>query len=203
MATPIASGAAALVRQYFTEGYYPTGTKTSFNAFVPTGALMKAMLINSAVPMTKYITSTGGAVMLGLPPDNYQGFGRLKLDEVLNLKSSVNLWVADAVPIAEGASHVYKFSVPKQSSIELKPFKITLTWTDPYTSATSGTLILHNLDLSMTSALVDTSYYPNGLSQADTKNTVEKVVEYNPTKADVYTVIVTGTSVSTTPTQVG
>ena len=46
MATPVAAGAAALVRQYFTDGFYPTGERTPRDGFEPTSALVKATLIN-------------------------------------------------------------------------------------------------------------------------------------------------------------
>jgi subtilisin family serine protease len=35
MATPTTAGAAALVRQYYIEGYYPSGTASSADAFIP------------------------------------------------------------------------------------------------------------------------------------------------------------------------
>lgn len=45
MATPIAAASALVVRQYFTEGWYPTGAPVPANAFIPSGALLKAVLI--------------------------------------------------------------------------------------------------------------------------------------------------------------
>ena len=51
MATPIVAGAAALVRQYLKDGYYPTGL-VGGPALHPSSALMRAILINSAVPLT-------------------------------------------------------------------------------------------------------------------------------------------------------
>lgn len=48
MATPITSGASALMRQYYTDGYYPTGIANAADEHIPTGALMKATLINGA-----------------------------------------------------------------------------------------------------------------------------------------------------------
>jgi subtilisin family serine protease len=51
MATPIMAGTAALVRQYFRLGYYPTGAATGANAMRPSAALLKAVLLNSAVPV--------------------------------------------------------------------------------------------------------------------------------------------------------
>lgn len=50
-----------------------------------------------------------------------------------------------------------------------------MTWTDPYTSATSGTIILHNLDLLLSTDKGKATVYPNGKSAADSLNTVEKV----------------------------
>lgn len=51
MATPTTAGNAALMRQYFTDGWYPRGTADASQSQLPTGALLKAMLINSAQPM--------------------------------------------------------------------------------------------------------------------------------------------------------
>jgi subtilisin family serine protease len=51
MATPIVAGAAALVRQYLRDGYYPTGFSGG-PTLQPSSALMRAILINSAVPLT-------------------------------------------------------------------------------------------------------------------------------------------------------
>ena len=45
MATPITAGAALLVRQYFAEGWYPTGAAVAGNALNASGPLIKAVLI--------------------------------------------------------------------------------------------------------------------------------------------------------------
>ena len=45
MATPIAAGSATLVRQYFTDGWYPTGQPNASAAFGPSASLVKAVLI--------------------------------------------------------------------------------------------------------------------------------------------------------------
>ena len=45
MATPLIAGSAALVRQYFLSGAYPTGKANAANVFKPSGALVKAVLI--------------------------------------------------------------------------------------------------------------------------------------------------------------
>jgi subtilisin family serine protease len=82
MATPLAAGAMALLRQYFTDGFYPTGTKTSGNDLTPSAALLRAVAINGARSM-KGFDQYGNP--LDPPPSPRQGWGRL------NLASSVLL----------------------------------------------------------------------------------------------------------------
>lgn len=206
MATAVVAGSVALLRQFFLEGRYPSGAPNPPDAFVPTGALLKALLINSAVPMERYIQPNGQSIALGLPPDNYQGFGRLQLDTFLPLKPQdpVVLFVRDAVPLAEEETHTYKFTVPDTRTSTLKPFHVTLTWTDPTVPASAGAIVLHDLDLRLSRWLGSTveTYFPNGLTNIpDRINSVEKVVLYAPIPGDVYTVTVTGTSISTTQYQ--
>lgn len=45
MATPLISGSAALIRQFFVEKYYPTFTKGAGREINPSASLLKAMLI--------------------------------------------------------------------------------------------------------------------------------------------------------------
>src|SRR5207249_942657 len=52
MATPTTAGAATLVRQYFMDGWYPTGSPQPANGFTPSAALLKSMIINSGREMT-------------------------------------------------------------------------------------------------------------------------------------------------------
>ncbi len=49
MSSPNLAGSATLVRQYFTDGWYPTGAPVPANAFTPSAALLRAALINSAI----------------------------------------------------------------------------------------------------------------------------------------------------------
>ena len=203
MSTPAAAGSAMLVRQYFMDGFYPRGVRTAADAFVPTGALMKAMLINSAVPMKAVRFANNSLLLLGLPPDVFQGHGRIKLNEVLRVQSlgsqtTANLFVVNNATIREASKHVYKLSVPSGGN---SPVKVTLVWIDPDTTASSATIVLHDLDLMVYSQLENKAYYPNGLNGVDSINTVEKVVFYTPMPGDTLTVTVTGTSIATTQLQ--
>lgn len=134
-------------------------------------------------------------------PDFYQGFGRVDLDSALKFDSSLSMFVQDYASIAENGLDVYKFTIPATSSGTVPNFRVTMTWTDPDTSASSAIIVLHDLDLYVTSDLTGATYYPNNLDKADSVNTVEKVVIKSPTPGDVLTVFVKGTSVSTTATQ--
>jgi PKD repeat protein/subtilisin family serine protease len=54
MATPAVAGCAALVRQYFLDGFYPEGVAIPGNSVSPSAALVRAMLINGAVEISGY-----------------------------------------------------------------------------------------------------------------------------------------------------
>lgn len=51
-ATPAVAGSAAIVREYFQEGWYPNGKKGGSPSMNPSAALVKAVLINGAEEMT-------------------------------------------------------------------------------------------------------------------------------------------------------
>ena len=84
MATPLIAGAAALVRQYFQQGMYPTGAPTPSNQFSPSGPLVKAVLIGGAAGLSGFEPDTG--LPLAPPPSFRQGFGRLQLSQSLPLQ---------------------------------------------------------------------------------------------------------------------
>ena len=52
MATPSISGIAAIVRQYYMKGFYPSGHIRQPDAFTPSAALLKATIIHSAVSIS-------------------------------------------------------------------------------------------------------------------------------------------------------
>lgn len=48
MATPIVAGSLLLIRQYFVEGWYPSGAPNSTLSYTPSGPLMKAVLLGGS-----------------------------------------------------------------------------------------------------------------------------------------------------------
>ncbi len=73
MACPAVAGLCMLTRQYFMEGYHPTGAPNPGDEFTPTAALLKAMVINSGQDMTG---------VAGYPSDR-EGWGRVLMDDTL------------------------------------------------------------------------------------------------------------------------
>ncbi len=137
MACPITAGATALIRQYFTEGWYPTGTKIAANGFTPSGALMKAMLAISGDSTTSYCAS--------FYPDSMYGWGRVNLDTALYLSGNgVKLIVNDnRTGVLTGEVYEYLLTVPAGAT----GLKIGVNWTDyPGNPAAARTLV-NDLDL--------------------------------------------------------
>lgn len=186
MASPGAAGAAALIRQYYTDGWYPTGDPVPGDAFVPSAALLKATLLNSAVNMT------GTAAI----PANCQGWGRVLLDDALFFGGeSRELFVEDdRTGFAAGsAGAVRTFPVTVGSSLE--PLKVTLTWTDFPSTPAASPHINNDLDLEVSgpSGTFRGNVFSGGVSttggSADRLNSVEQVLLATP-QAGTYTVTV-------------
>ena len=79
MATPVVAGTAALVRQYFAQGFYPDGVKNEGAAHSdPSGALIKAVLMNGAQGLSGVDNVISGVTEID-EYDNNQGFGRMAL----------------------------------------------------------------------------------------------------------------------------
>jgi len=81
MATPVTAGAAALVQEYFEDGFYPKGVRTNSDAFKPMGALVKAVLINGA---QRIVGGTNANFQGSSWPNMDQGHGVVELDATLN-----------------------------------------------------------------------------------------------------------------------
>lgn len=107
MATPLVSGAALIVRQYFRTGWYPTFAPVNSNGFVPSAALIKAVLINSAVELT-------GSGSAGSIPNFSQGFGRIQLAFSLPVdgpSSPVKIIVFNNLPIMTDVERAFCFDL--------------------------------------------------------------------------------------------
>ncbi len=203
MATPATAGSAALVRQYFLEGWYPSGMAVSSDGFTPTAALIKAVLINSAAE----VTGTGAYDNnWNFYPNNNQGWGRILLDNALYFAGDQrHLMVVDErAGLLTGQSKTYQVIVLANT----QPFEATLVWTDYPGAGGAGAQIRSNLDLLVTDPSGN-QYRGNVYAGAnpgqsttggsyDTLNVEESVLRLTPTPG-TWTITVTATNVPNPP----
>jgi subtilase family protein/flagellar hook capping protein FlgD len=138
MACPAAAGAAVLIRQYCTDGWYPTGAPVAGNGFIPSGALLKAMAISS----------TDNDMTAQQIPNSTVGWGRIKLDNVLYFPGDAarTALIDDPNGLATGEFVDYEIHVTDASV----PLKVTLCWTDKEGNPSAATQLVNDLDLTAT-----------------------------------------------------
>lgn len=197
MACPAVAGVAALVRQYFIDGYYPTGIPGDNPSLVPTGALMRAVLLNA----TRDMTSISGY------PSNLEGWGRLAADDALHFPGDArSIVVRDVRNVSDEAlstGESYEFAIEVTGSAQ--PLKVTMAFTDPPAAPLAGFAPINNIDLVVT-APSGTVYRGNAINSgigqsiansatADSVNSVEQVIVASP-EAGVWTVTIAAPSVN-------
>lgn len=196
MAAPTISGNAALVRQYFADGFYPRGQKTAADAYNPSGMVMKAVLLNGTNP-------------LGAPswPNANSGWGRAWLDGNLWFKTTLTggndnrrlriFERTQAAGLQTGDVNEYTISNVGAG----QELRITLTWFDPAASAGAALTLINNLDLEVVAPdaqVYKGNVFASGVSvaggSADARDTVEQV-RFTAPQAGSYTIRVKATSV--------
>ncbi|HVZ94052.1 MAG TPA: S8 family serine peptidase, partial [Phycisphaerales bacterium] len=195
-ATPAISGTALLVRQYYMDGFHPTGAPNVGDGFTPTGALLKATLLNSAADMT----GVAGY------PSNQEGWGRLWIDQTLYFPGDARHMLAvsdirnanglstgqqDEEVVAVGAGQV---------------LRVTLVWTEPPASIGASFAAVNDLDLQViapgTGGTFKGNVFSGGVSVVggvkDDRNNVEQVLLAAPLPG-TYTVRVSAPAVNVGP----
>lgn len=142
-ATPSAAAAAAIIRQYFVDGWYPGARPVPGNARVPSAALIRAMLIASGVQLT---SSSGFRPGTDTWPNNEQGFGRIQLSTVLPISAAGDMFRTRVVDAGAGlvTGDEYRETVRTAGTGGLK---FVLTWSDYPAALNAATALVNNLDL--------------------------------------------------------
>lgn len=186
MATPTVAGASALLRQYFDDGFYPTGTRQADDEMNPTGALMKATLLN-------------GTNSYSDAPATDSGWGRVWLDNNLYFSGddrAIRVWdKRHKFGVKTGDNDTYTVQVNPGEE-----FRATLVWLDPAGIPGPGPALVNDLDLQVT--LAGNTYkgnrFRNGESATggsfDVLNPVEQVLLTAPDSGEA-TITVSGSSV--------
>lgn len=169
MSSPAVCGAAAIVRQYFEDGFYSKNTGDSNFVNPPSGPLIKAVLINGA----NALTSNHDMHPIN-PYDNNQGFGRVSLIDSLPLKNinKIKAKVVNRKEIASNSVDTYRVSIDKSDDCDL-PLSVSLVWYDPPSGVGCTRCLLNNLNLFLTSD--SKTYYSNGMKFKDDINNSERV----------------------------
>ena len=194
MAAPIVAGGAALVRQYFTEGFYPSGTRRAEDALTPSASLLKAVLLAGA-------EAVGGGNTQGPIPAMGQGFGRVNLDHALYFAGdATGLFVKDdRAGLEQGQAAVLTVDVEAGSDL-----KVALTWSDPPPGPGAGSVLVNDLNLTVSgpAGSFKGNFLQNGQSAPgggfDSVN-VEELVLIAAAPAGRYTITVSGPNIPLGP----
>ena len=161
MATPLAAGAAALMREYLIDEVRITD---------PSAALIKAALINSAYDMSpgQYGTGATQEIPDSPVPNDVEGWGGLNLGSGLFPTAPFDIFHYDETSgLSTGELEEYTFQVESSGN----PLKVNLAWTDyPGTPAAQGGLV-NDLDMQLTDPS-STVLYPDNASQKSTVSTL-------------------------------
>ena len=154
MATPLISGTAVLIQEYFKRGFYPHGFAASGPAVYLRSDTLKAILVHSAMPLTKLFdrNTQGDWRPLGATPSFEQGFGIVRLNHTLPVgaQSPVELAVRqDAAAIVSSTSHEQTYCVRFVRTPETPIFRSVLAWIDPPSTPAAEFHLINNLDLSV------------------------------------------------------
>ena len=116
MATPAASGMAAIFRQFFTQGWYPTMKKGENEPFNPSSALIRALFITSSRPAADGNTN----------PNYNTGYGIPAISNVYDFENGTGFRIINDALIKQKQKHTYKIHVDGNK----KPLVITLAYND-------------------------------------------------------------------------
>ena len=190
MSNPIAAGAAAVVRDYYSKAH---GVDVS-------AALTKATLINSAVDLLD--ENNDGSNDNDIPiPNNHEGWGRIDLANAVDGSAA---FVDDTTGLTTGESDVTAYTVDGGASL-----KVSLVWSDYPSTEAAAVNLVNDLDLTVT-APDGTTYTGNVFSagwsatggSADRVNNVENVY-VSSAVAGTWTVTVAGFNIPFGPQPYG
>jgi hypothetical protein len=180
--SPLVAGAAALVRDYVAQGFYPSGLPTPADAIPdPSAALVKAILLSSCVDVA-------GASDV---PARDQGWGRVNLVEGLFFSGDAKrvLYLDQRETFASSTDPAVQFELVANSS---QPLKVTLVWSDFPATSGATTHLVNDLDLRVTGGGFE--YWGNNFfrgfslpgGSADHVNNVEQVWLESPAAGQRY-----------------
>lgn len=138
-ASPLVAGAAALVRDYFAQGFHPTGQPMMADRRPDvSAALVKAVLLNATVPLAQ-------AAMP--PPARDQGWGRPDLSRALKLGANGPSLVAVDGNLTFAQTPAFPYQIRIRMNASPGTLKVTLVWTDYPAAPGADIALVNDLDL--------------------------------------------------------
>jgi len=137
MAAPVIAGGAAMLKQYFEEGRFPSGLPNPSHSITPSGSLLRACMANSGVDLQSE---------MGFPGYR-EGWGRALLDDVVYFPGDAVKFRMVDIPHAQGVSHqqtrARRLNIPAGSSM----LRITMAYADEPGSAFANLPVVNDLSL--------------------------------------------------------
>jgi len=170
MACPGVAGSALILRQYFMDGFYPTGAKNPGDEFTPSGYLIKAAILNSG--RTVLGRDNGESSYDSTPYDESQGFGLISLIDAVYLEgqSTAKVLVWDKVELKNGGVWEETIYI---GNCDATQTSVTMTYFDKEAAHGCSTCMTNRLDLTVMKG--SQTLYPNGLTKPDTNNNAQRV----------------------------
>ncbi|MGA1849131.1 MAG: S8 family serine peptidase, partial [Thermoplasmatota archaeon] len=191
MSTPLTAGMVALIRDFY------NGT---LGLDKPSGALMKATLINGATDLTpgQYGTSNATIQEINRRPDNDQGWGRVNITESISPREG-NLAFQD---VKGGLQTGQSFETYLRVLSGAKELRMTLVWPDSPGDMAAAIKLVNDLDL-IVQAPNGTIYHGNDLihpynDTTDRINPVEGISVSDPF-VGLWKITVNGTNIPLGP----
>jgi subtilase family serine protease len=131
MSAPLVAGAAAVVRDFYAKAH----------AHDASAALVKATLVNSAVDLLD--ENNDGADDNAYPiPNSHEGWGRVDMVAATDLTRQ---FIDESAALTTGSTASFTFAVGDS----IRPFKVTLAWTDAPSSPSAARHLVNDLDLEL------------------------------------------------------
>lgn len=206
--TPLMAGAVEKLRQYFVQGYYPTGRRHSGARFEPAEALVRAVVLASCrgvlydpswgVWSQRFPMSPGffrHPMSISSSPNFFHGFGLPVLDQAVHMADSDNgyrMFFTNGTYTPSSTATAYTITCNSSLSI---PLTVVLAWTDPPGSISSQKQLVNDLDLVVLAPDGNPSQiFGNMRALADQINTVERVITRCPAARAITAIVAPGDS---------
>lgn len=178
MATPLTSGAMAIVRQYLVA---KLGNNVS-------AAMMKATVANTAEDLFpgQFGARASGQEQPTMRPNNHEGWGRVNLNTLVSDRSLA--LYDERTGLATGQEKAVAVDVRSGQAL-----RVTMSYTDAPGAAAATRTLVNDLDVRVVDSAGRT-YYPNGKNAKDTINNTEEIDLLNAVPG-TYQVIVSGSNV--------